>query len=170
MKSKPTNPDTYVPSTEEVLEAYNRIKDKDTDLVFRLLLYSGIRVVEASLMLSNYDASKVEVHDTHCLYPLMLLRKTKNVYYAFFPSEFKDDLRVVKMTQGAITKRLSRIGLPAKYLRKWNYNFMLEHGVPESVIDFIQGRQPVTVGAMHYLAKVKQANKWYEKIINCFPI
>ena len=50
--------------------------------------------------------------------------------------------------------------LPAKYLRKWHFNFLILNNVPESVADFIQGRAPSTVGSMHYLAKVKQADEW----------
>jgi len=53
--------------------------------------------------------------------------------------------------------------LPAKYLRKWNYNSLILNGAPESVADFIQGRSSITVGAMHYLAKAKQADEWYSK-------
>jgi len=42
---------------------------------------------------------------------------------------------------------------------------MIEHGIPESVSDFIQGRASVTVGSAHYLAKTNQADIWYSKIL-----
>ncbi len=29
---------------------------------------------------------------------------------------------------------------------------------------FIQGRASITVGSMHYLAKVKQADEWYSRV------
>jgi hypothetical protein len=51
-----------------------------------------------------------------------------------------------------------------KYLRKWHYNFMLYHHVPESVADFIQGRSSKSISANHYLAKAQQADFWYGKI------
>ena len=35
---------------------------------------------------------------------------------------------------------------------------MILNEVPESVADFIQRRASITVGSMHYLAKVKQAD------------
>ena len=38
------------------------------------------------------------------------------------------------------------------------------HNVPESVADFIHGKSPISIGSMHYLAKVKQADYWYNKI------
>jgi len=56
--------------------------------------------------------------------------------------------------------------MPSKYLRKWQYNFLIANNVPESVADFIQGRAPSTVGSMHYLAKVKQADEWYAKVVS----
>jgi intergrase/recombinase len=53
----------------------------------------------------------------------------------------------------------------ASTLRKWNLNFMIERGIPESVSDFIQGRASVTVGSAHYLAKTNQADLWYSEIL-----
>jgi intergrase/recombinase len=38
------------------------------------------------------------------------------------------------------------------------------NNVPESVADFIEGRAPESVGSMHYLSRVKQADYWYDKI------
>lgn len=97
-------------------------------------------------------------------YPLSMLRKTKNVYYAYMPKDFALELRKIRISKHAIENRFYRLGLPAKYLRKWNYNFLILNGVPESVADFIQGRASITVGSMHYLAKVKQADEWYSRI------
>ena len=39
--------------------------------------------------------------------------------------------------------------------------YYLFNNVPESLADFIEGRAPESVGSMHYLAKVKQADYWY---------
>ena len=44
-------------------------------------------------------------------------------------------------------------------------NRYFEHGIPESVSDFIQGRASVTVGSAHYLAKSNQADLWYSKVV-----
>jgi intergrase/recombinase len=38
--------------------------------------------------------------------------------------------------------------------------------LPEGVADFIEGRAPESVGSMHYLSKAKQADFWYEKIVD----
>ncbi len=50
-------------------------------------------------------------------------------------------------------------------LLNWHLNFMIENGIPESVADFIQGRASITVGSSHYLAKAKQADLFYSKVV-----
>jgi len=158
--------DNYVPRNEEVLEAYSKIEKEETRLVFELLMFSGMRIVEASELLSKFEKSKLIALEEIGIsrYPISLLRGTKRIYYAYMPFEFSLKLRRIRMSPKAITKRLIRVGLAGKYLRKWNYNFLIERGVPESVADFIQGRAPVSVGSMHYLAKVRQADIWYSKV------
>jgi len=99
-------------------------------------------------------------------YPLSMLRETKNVYYAYMPKDFALELKRINLSRKAIINRFCRFSLPAKYLRKWNYNFLILNGVPESVADFIQGRASITVGSMHYLAKVKQADEWYNRVVD----
>ena len=51
-------------------------------------------------------------------------------------------------------------------IRKWHLNFLIEHSIPESVADFIQGRASVTVVSAHYLAKTQQADLWYGKVVD----
>jgi intergrase/recombinase len=52
-----------------------------------------------------------------------------------------------------------------KYLRKWQYNFLIYNKDPESVADFIHGRSNKSIGANHYLAKSQQAGFWYWKVV-----
>jgi len=160
--------DNYIPSNEEVIEAYRRIKNEETKMIFKLLAFSGIRVVEASNLLSEFDKSKLMINGKIAKYPLSMLRETKNVYYAYIPKDFTLELKRIDLSRKAIINRFCRFSLPAKYLRKWNYNFLILNGVPESVADFIQGRASITVGSMHHLAKVKQADEWYSKIVDKF--
>lgn len=158
------NADTYVPSDDEVIKAYNRIKAEETKIIFKLLAFSGIRIVEAATLLSDFDSSKLMINGNIARYPLFMQRRTKNVYYAYMPKDFALKLKRIRISKHAIENRFYRLGLPAKYLRKWNYNFLILKGVPESVADFIQGRASITIGSMHYLAKVKQADEWYSRI------
>ena len=60
-----------------------------------------------------------------------------------------------------IVTSLGGSSLRPKYLRKWFYNFLILNNVPESVAYIIEGRAPESVGSMHYLANVKQADYWY---------
>ena len=156
--------DNYVPSNEEILNAYSRIKKEETKMVFKLLAFSGIRIVEASALVSNFKESELMLNGNIAKYPLSMLRKTKNAYYAYIPKEFALELERIDLTKKAIINRFCAFHMPGKYLRKWNYNFLILNGVPESVADFIQGRVPITVGSMHYLAKVKQADEWYSRV------
>ena len=50
-----------------------------------------------------------------------------------------------------------------KYMRKFAFDSMIGLEVPESVADFIEGRVPKRVGAKHYMALRKQADRFYKK-------
>ncbi len=45
-------------------------------------------------------------------------------------------------------------------------NVLILNCVPESVADFIQGRASITVGSIHYLAKVKQTDEWCSRVVD----
>jgi len=86
------------------------------------------------------------------------------------PLEFAKQLKRIELGVNPRQYFHSGKGLLAlKYLRKWNYNFMISNGVPESICDFIQGRALRTVGSLHYLAKMKQADEFYSRIVDKFP-
>ncbi len=167
VKIPQTNIDTYVPSDEEIINAYKRLKDERYKLMFKVLAVSGVRLCEVVWLFNNFDKRKFMVNGNIAKYPLNLDRKTKKAIFAYIPSEIAKELKRINVSleasQSYITKKS---GLPAKYLRKWNYNFLILNGVPESVADFIQGRASITVGSMHYLAKVKQADEWYSRVVN----
>ncbi len=117
-------------------------------------------------LLNSFNKDRLILSDKISKYPLSLDRKTKRSFYAYMPKEFALELKKIKMDELALRQYFSRKELPAKYLKKWNYDFLILQGVPESVADFIQGRASVTVGSMHYLAKVKQADEWYGGIVD----
>ncbi len=163
LKTIKPNPDNYVPGDDKVLEAYQNINPK-YKIVFKLLLFSGIRATEAVMFFKEYSREKVEIKGNVARYPLFSLRKNKRSYFVYFPAEFVDELEQKEFTKYGIGDAFQKAGLPSKYLRKWNYNFLIMHNVPESVADFIQGRASISIGSMHYLAKVKQADYWYGKV------
>ena len=94
-------------------------------------------------------------------YPLSYNRGQKRLSYVYMPKEFALTLHKVHSSQKVVMGIKQQSGLSPKYLRKWFYNFLIMNNVPESVADFIEGRAPESVGSMHYLAKVKQADYWY---------
>ena len=47
---------------------------------------------------------------------------------------------------------------------------IIDHGISEGIANFIQGRAPADVGSANYLAKIRGADKAYEKIVDMFPI
>jgi intergrase/recombinase len=173
VKVPKTGSDSYVPTDEEVKRAYSKIASEEFSLMYKLISYSGIRLVEAVNLVNGFDYTRFMLYENVAKYPLQMMRGTKNVLYAYLPKEFAPTLRRLQLRESCVRQWFSRLGMPAKYLRKWHYNFMLSNGVPESVCDFIQGRSLHTVGSLHYLAKVRQADEWYnrvvEKLLKVFP-
>ena len=164
LKCVKSNPDGYIPSDEEIKTAFKRFDDEKYKIVFKLLAFSGLRIREAVEMLNDFNENRLMINGNIARYPLFSKRKTKKTYFAYMPKEFALELRKMNVTEQGVKNYFSRRELPAKYLRKWNYNFLILRGVPESVADFIQGRASITVGSMHYLAKVKQADEWYSRV------
>jgi intergrase/recombinase len=158
-----SKPDNYVPNDDKVKEAYRKINPKYR-IVFKIFSFGGIRITESALFFSNYNRERVVINGKVARYPLFAIRKSKRAYFVYFPSSMINEMKRIKLTDKAISTAFIKSGLPAKYLRKWNYNFLIMHNVPESVADFIQGRSPVSIGSMHYLAKVKQADYWYAQV------
>ena len=164
-------------SDEELLKAWDTIKQKSKKLqiIFKLLVYSGIRGKQAVAMLSNFDPDKMVFKDKIARYPIAEISKgAKKGYWAYMPKDFaKELISFMKEFKGKITKKtvdhiiVGRVS--ASTIRKWHLNFMIENGVPESVADFIQGRASVTVGSTHYLNKTKQADEWYSRVVDKFP-
>jgi len=159
------NTDNFVPEDRKVVSAFNKIEDKNYRLVYKLLVYSGIRLREAVYLLNNYAEDRIITNGVIAKYPLSLERKTKKVYYAYMPEEFSYEVKRLDLKEPTVRQHIARRQLASKYLRKWQYNFLISNGVPESVADYIQDRAPSTVGSMHYLAKTQQADIWYARVV-----
>jgi len=164
VKIPKTNIDNYIPEDEKIILAFEKVSDTRYRMLFKLLAFSGIRLREALYLLNNFDAEKVILNKEIAKYPLGLERGTKRVFYAYIPKQFSEEIKRADLKEANAERYIAR-RLPAKYLRKWQYNFLIYNCVPESVCDFIQGRAPSTVGSLHYLSKVKQADEWYAKIV-----
>jgi len=148
----------------KIILAFEKVNDERYRMLFKLLAFSGIRLREALYLLNYFDAERVIPNNQIAKYPLGLERGTKRVFYAYLPKKIANEVKRMDLKE-ANAEQYVRRRMPPKYLRKWQYNFLIYNGIPESVCDFIQGRAPSTVGSMHYLAKVKQADEWYAKVM-----
>ncbi len=171
LKLKATRNDYYVPSNEDVITAYKILKkDKTLQLLFLVLATAGIRIVEAIDFLRNYDEKKFVLHETYVTYSVSDTRHTKNINNIYLPRFVYEHIFHIKKTYDPVRGSVKEKGLPfsLKYLRKWQYNFMIYNQVPESVADFVQGRVSSSIGANHYMAKSQQAEFWFAKIVEEF--
>jgi len=159
-----TNIDNFIPEDEKVILAFRKLNDERYRILYKLLVFSGIRLKEAVYLLNNLDEERIITNGEIAKYPLSLERKTKRAFYAYMPKEFVSEVERIDLEETSARQYIAR-RLPSKYLRKWNYNFLILNNIPESVADYIQGRAPSTVGSMHYLAKVRQGDEWYAKVI-----
>ena len=162
--SRKISPDGFIPSDEKVKEVYSLIESKPMKIVFTILSTSGIRIMELVKMLKEFDKDKLIVNGDVSKYPLNYFRGHKKVFYVYMPKQLALSLEKTELNDDTISHYFSELGLAPKYFRKWQYNFLIYQGVPEGVADFIQGRSSESVGSMHYLSKVNQADYWYDKI------
>jgi len=170
LPSRKTNPDGYVPTDSDVKKAYASIKSEKDRLLFQILAFSGVRVTELVKMLREYDPSKLITENSVSKYPLNYFRGNKRSQYVYLPSEVAEKLHRFYIHKDTVSYEIRQWGIAPKYLRKWFYNFLIMNNVPESVADFIEGRAPESVGSMHYLSRVKQADYWYRLIIPFFRV
>lgn len=74
--------------------------------------------------------------------------------------------RYYKIDAKALTRLYgSKTGMTPKYLRKWFYDKVILEGVLESVADFFEGRSPATVGSANYMERTRQADHFYQKVV-----
>ncbi|HLH86784.1 MAG TPA: integrase [Thermoplasmataceae archaeon] len=165
LPSRKTNVDGYVPADQDVRNAYQKIKKEKDRILFEILAFSGIRITELVKMLKEFDPTRSITDKQISKYPLNYSRGNKRSQYVYMPSELATRLHRLYINKDTVSRDLRKYGVAPKYLRKWFYNFLIMNNVPESVADFIEGRAPESVGSMHYLAKVKQADYWYNAIL-----
>jgi intergrase/recombinase len=161
-----TSSDGFMPSDGKVKEIYRKIDSETMKAAFSVLAMSGIRIMELVKLMKEFDRNKLIVNHNIAKYPLNYFRGHKKAFYVYMPKKLALSLNKEEYNDDTISHYFSEIGLAPKYLRKWQYNFLIYQGVPEGVADFIQGRSSESVGSMHYLSKVKQADYWYGKVVS----
>jgi len=169
---------------EHIREALKLIEEKWNDeattTLYKLLVYSGIRLEHAWRLLTTFDQRLLIIEDDVAMYPIDdLTRGNKRGYFAFMPSDFAETLRkydILKLPSYKDRLAPHRWKPPIDNpvspirIRAWFQNFAIEHGVRVEALRFIVGHSPVTVGEAHYYNMKKIAREEYRKLIGKFPI
>jgi len=164
--------DSYVPSEEVVKQSIAKLRriPEKYKAAYRLLLESGLRLIEAVRLVNSFHElyEKLEMYERFVCVPLFWFRASKKSFYAYFMHETANLLRNngEKLSADATSKVCRRYGLVApKYLRKFAFHKMLELEIPEGVADFIEGRVPKTIGERHYANLKRLADKYYPRYV-----
>ena len=148
-----------MPSLEDVLETIGKA-DEPYKTVFKLLVYTGLRLREAVFLLRSIDKLRKTRLDGFYRVELDLERQTKKSFVAYTPI-IPEKIRI---TDREVSEYARKNGLLApKYFRKFVATQMAKLGIPENAIEFIQGRVPEKIIRKHYLDLVALADIEYKK-------
>ncbi len=177
-------------TTDKIIQAYEYLKSINSKkiVILKLLTYSGLRLTEACDLLSNFRADELAIMEDKGIarYDLLAMYKrigsskaraevTKRAWVAYMPLEFAKQLMEIcpldNISEEALKgKRFAKgIVLPNQF-RKWFSNHLKDLGVPERVIEFMTGKTSERVLRQFYFDLLKEADEWYSRIVDKFPI
>ncbi|MEM3316243.1 MAG: integrase, partial [Candidatus Micrarchaeaceae archaeon] len=158
----------YVPTETEIRQSLMKVKGTKLELLYRLLLESGIRLSEAIKVLREFDPQNDARNNEFFLYVLNWSRGTKKSFYVFHVTPLqKIDIR----DRYEVTDFAERYDIvPAKYVRKFVATKMAELHMETEIIDFIQGRTPRSVLSRHYLNLLALAKESYKKYVEYLKV
>ncbi len=93
-------------TTDELLEAFNNILPK-YHILFKLIVYSGMRLDQACDMLATYEPEKLVIKEDLGLarYPVASISKGyKRAYWAYMPIKFVSELEQTSIKYGTAKK------------------------------------------------------------------
>jgi intergrase/recombinase len=164
-----TNPDLKVPDGKAVQNSPSSLSNapQKYQVLYNVLLDSGLRLVEAVSIINNFRVEDVERVGRFYRVEIGAFRGSKQAFYGYFTEyTFKaiSEAPIERLGAVAASRYFTKMGYTRpKYLRKFCFDKMLELGVPESIADFVQGRVATRIGARHYCALRRQADKAYPK-------
>ncbi|RLI71694.1 hypothetical protein DRO97_09595, partial [Archaeoglobales archaeon] len=139
---------------KHIVAAYNWIKEKwdeDTVMLYKLLVYSGIRLGHALKMLKTFDPDKLQFKGKVARYPIKkITTEVKSGEYAFIPAKFAKSLRKLKIEldesswENRINPRRWKPEKPewqkspvdANAIRHWFGDFCQLNGASESATEY----------------------------------
>ncbi|WP_297127658.1 integrase [Thermococcus sp.] len=154
---------------EELREAYGYFKKhgrREELILFKLLLFSGLRLTHAIKVLNEFDRKKLTVLGNIAKYELFTHEGTKLAYYAYMPKELAEELFKSDYSYDMAKKYLRYGRVTAKSIRKWFATFLIKQNVPPSVINYIQGRVPQKVLDAYYAELENLADEAYSRVVD----
>lgn len=182
IRSKPR--EVYL-KDHEIVEGLRLIEEKwdeDTVMLYRFMVYSGLRLVHVVKALSDFDKRNLEIVDNVAVYPMthVVVGDEKRAFVGLMPAEFGEDLRPFRerLKYKAWSDRINlrrwkppvNSRVDANAIRKWQMNFLIRHGVDSALANFIQGRAPEDIGSARYIEKRERSIEAYSKVVDRFPI
>jgi len=160
-----TGIDLWVPEEDLIVDNLHRLNGliPKYRAAWSLCLDSGIRYVEAVNLINGFSERHLQKMNDFYRYEIGMFRESKTAYYAYFTDHTLSLIRDVGIEKiNASNHNIDKRGYVApKYLRKFAFDKMISLEIPESVADFIEGRVPKRIGAKHYMALMRQADKFY---------
>ena len=165
--------DLNIPSEADVTESLRRLRTAPLkhQAIYNLLLDSGFRLVEAVETINAFKDDELQEPQGFFRYPAGMFRRTKQAYYCYLSSYTlslirqigEDDKPLDAWTASKFFQRAKCVN--PKYIRKFVYDQMTSEaiGIPDSVADFIEGRVPKTIGALHYAKLARKADEYYPR-------
>jgi len=161
IKIKKSGVDLYIPSDEDVLKALKNACSNSEKLcwVYELLIYSGLRLEEVCKIIEEQDGKRWIRVGIFYKYPLSWKRGTKQALYCY---TLEKPPRIHISSKWVSNWASKNKVLAPKYIRKWVATKMLSLGIPEEIVNFIQGRIPQEILSKHYLKQSTLADQYYE--------
>jgi len=162
--------DLMVPTDEAIIRSLRKLSKPRFMrffAVYNLVLDSGLRLVEAVRLINSLSTVQIQKQNGFYVATIGSFRGTKVAYFGYFTDYTKQLIDKVerKLSYETVKRKKGwdKNVISYKYLRKFAFDKMIELEVPESVADFIEGRVPKRIGAKHYMALARQANKFYPR-------
>jgi intergrase/recombinase len=161
--------DLKVPAEQAIRESLSRLNKAPLKYqrLYQLLLDSGLRLVEAVKVISEFKAEKVERVGEFYRLEIGAFRGTKQAFYGYMTEATFKMLAEAPLEplgcQPASRYYTKMRFVQPKYIRKFVFDSMIGLEIAESVADFIEGRVPKRIGAKHYCALRRQADRFYVK-------
>ena len=165
LKFNPINPDLNIPLDSDILKTYNTLLNLNNQKLlnyFLGLLSSGSRIRDLSFFIEN-PGKKVYSDELIAIYYVGKFRKSKKSFYLFtFRNINFNCLKGLSSQYYSFMARKKDL-VRGKYIRKWVATKMISLEIPESVVDFIQGRTPRSILLKHYVSLYTISIKQYKK-------